>query len=85
LNEDQLKKFPGIQTYGLLVIPIRRRECLRDRALSQNEVEPFEIRFVGISWCVAIGFEGRATTGTIINIGSRERDPFCVLDVEISL
>lgn len=58
---------------------------LRNSGLGQDEVEPVEIGLVRVRGRVLVGYEGRRATGTIIDIGRRERDSFGVLNIQISL
>ena len=74
-----------MSSHTLLIIPIRRCDCLRDVRLRQDKVEPIEIRLIGVGWRVTVGVEWWTTTCTVKGDRSRERDGFSVLDVEVGL
>ena len=58
---------------------------MRYRRLAENEVEPIQVRLIGICGCLTIWIEGRRPASAIIGIRCRESYALSVLDVEICL
>ena len=58
---------------------------LRDSGLVENEVEPVEVGLVRVGGSVVIRVEGGRPARAVVDVGSGERHPLSVLDVEVGL